>query len=105
MIKKLLTVTFVLVATLFIASRFFTIFVIQPIGAIPDGKTVIIKKMADDMPFIDSADAMCKRRTGGVSLLCRGMALAQISKAEIYARFPYLEWLYLVSTGGEKYNK
>ncbi|MBO4311705.1 MAG: hypothetical protein J5828_01750, partial [Desulfovibrionaceae bacterium] len=70
----------------------FTLFVIQPIGALPEGRTVLIER-GPDMPFIDSADAMCKRRAGYVSLLCRGMALKDAAGRKIYARFPYSEWL------------
>lgn len=81
-----------------------TIFVIRPIGAIPDGKTLIISRM-DKTRFIDSADAMCERLQGGVSLLCRGTTLAGISQnATIYLRLPYLESLYLYSTGGKTYE-
>ena len=82
----------------------FTIFVVQPIGAVPEGRTIILEKRKN-MQFIDSADAMCERLTGSVNLLCRGMALGEVAKMKIYGRLPYSEWLYLKSTDGKQYSK
>ncbi len=81
-----------------------TIFVVAPIGAVPEGKTLIIAKMPR-LNFIDSADAMCERTQSGVSLLCRGVFMATIiNNAEIYMRLPYSETLYLISTDGRRYD-
>lgn len=97
---------FILASTLvlFLLSTQITLFVIQPIGAVPEGKTLVIPR-AGEMNFIESADAICERKTGGVSILCRGMALAQIAKSQIYMRLPYSETLYLISTDGKSYSK
>lgn len=84
------------------------IFVIQPIGAIPDGVTVIYVGRGDGMQFIDSPDAMCLRNRGGVSLLCRGMAASAFVEKlgdGILLRLPYSEALYLRSTGGESFER
>ncbi|MBB6249532.1 hypothetical protein [Nitrospirillum iridis] len=82
-----------------------TIFVIQPIGSIPDGKTLVISRL-NKMEFIDSADAMCDRIQDGVSILCRGMLLGTVAKnATIYLRLPYSKWLYSVSTGGKEFDR
>lgn len=82
-----------------------TIFVIQPIGAIPEGRTIIIWRMGK-LKFIDSADAMCERANGGVSLLCRGAMMGGVaSNATIIARLPYSETLYEISTGGATYER
>jgi hypothetical protein len=82
-----------------------SIFVIQPLNALPDGKTLIIGRM-NKMNFIDSADGMCARELGGVSLLCRLSVLgAVLDKASIYLRLPYIPFLYRISTGGEEYSK
>lgn len=75
---------------------------VPPIGAIPDGVTVWVWR-TDAMNFIDSPDAMCQRRIGGVSLLCRVAGLAALSD-KIIARLPYSETLYLWSTGGSTYS-
>lgn len=81
-----------------------TIFVIQPIGAVPDGRTLVISRL-NKTKFIDSADGVCERTQGGVSLLCRMAVLAGVMEnANIYARLPYSESLYLISTGGKTYE-
>jgi hypothetical protein len=81
-----------------------TIFVVQPIGAIPEGKTLVILRMGE-MNFIDSADAYCQRVQGKVNLLCRMMVLGSIGKnGMILLRLPYSETLYLYSTGGRTYS-
>lgn len=83
----------------------FTIFIVPPIGAVPDGRTMIISRL-NKTNFIDSPDAMCERMQGGVSLLCRAMALGAVAEnAKIHARLPYSEMLYSVSTGGKKYDR
>ena len=92
-----------------VASVFFymhvTILVIHPIGALPEGKTLIISRL-NKTQFIDSPDAMCERLQGGVSLLCRGMILGKVLETTtVYARLPYFDWLYLLSTGGNTYER
>lgn len=81
-----------------------TIFVVSPIGAVPEGKTIIISRL-NKTNFIDSADAMCERIQGGVNLLCRAMVIgAVLDKSQIYLRLPYMKWLYLISTNGKEYS-
>ena len=81
-----------------------TVFVVPPIGAVPEGRTVIMLRL-NKTNFIDSPDAMCERLQGGVSLLCRGMAMAAVVKnTKILLRLPYSHSLYLVSTGGKTYE-
>lgn len=93
------------VAVLLLASTQVTFFVVQPIGAVPDGRTLLIARLQGST-FIDSADAMCERIQGGVSLLCRGMVMGQVGKnATIYLRLPYSETLYQISTGGKSYDR
>ena len=99
-------ITFFILASalvLFLLSTQITLFVIQPIGALPEGKTLVIPRVGE-MNFIESADALCERKAGGVSLLCRGLTLAQIAKSKIYMRLPYSETLYLISTDGKSYS-
>ncbi|WP_095153388.1 MULTISPECIES: hypothetical protein [unclassified Pseudomonas] len=82
-----------------------TIFAVPPIGAVPEGRTVIMLRL-NKTNFIDSADAMCVRIQGYVSLLCRGMTMAAVVNATtIIARLPYSETLYKISTGGETYDR
>lgn len=82
-----------------------TFFVVQPIGAVPEGRTLVILR-GSGTKFIDSADAMCDRIQGGVSLLCRGMVLKRVvESATVIARLPYSETLYEISTGGQRYSR
>ena len=91
--------------TCLIGAQFITIFVIQPIGAIPDGRTLLISRL-NTLNFIDSADAWCERKLGGVNLFCRGMATGRIAnQATIIARLPYSDMLYQISTGGRTYER
>ena len=88
-----------------IGAQFVTIFVIQPIGALPEGRTLIISRM-NSMNFIDSADAWCERQLGGVNLLCRMGFVGRIgNQATIIARLPYSETLYKISTDGKTYSR
>lgn len=81
-----------------------SIFVVPPIGAVPEGRTLIISRL-NRGEFIDSADAMCERIQGGVNLLCRGLVLGAVAEnATLFARLPYNESLYLISTGGKSYR-
>ncbi len=82
-----------------------TVFVIQPIGALPEGRTLVTKRIGKTR-FLDSADSICEREMGGVSLLCRGMMMSKFLKeTTVYFRLPYSETLYLWSTGGREYGR
>lgn len=82
-----------------------TFFVVQPIGTVPEGRTLVILRM-NKTKFIDSADAMCEREMGSVSLLCRGMMMAAIAnKGTILVRLPYSDFLYKISTDGKTYGR
>ena len=87
---------------------FFGVFVIQPIGAIPDGVTIIYWRSGLDMPFIASADGLLEKSETGVSLMGRALMLAKLSEPirerEVF-RLPYFQTLYLWSTDGRMYEK
>ena len=104
--KKSHTIALVITAVLIVVIYTqITIFVVPPIGALPEGKTVIITRL-NKTEFIDSPDGMCERIQGGVSLLCRGMVMgAVIEKSTILLRLPYSSWLYSISTGGKTYDR
>ncbi len=104
--KSAVTLSLVIlsIAIIFIYTQF-TIFVVPPIGAVPEGRTLIISRL-NEGGFIDSADAMCERIQGGVNLLCRGVVLGAVAKnTTIYVRLPYSESLYMISTGGKTYGR
>ena len=102
--KKKIIIPLVIVVILIIISTQITLFVIQPIGALPEGKTLVILRL-NKTNFIDSADAMCERTNGKVSLLGRSMMLSAVMENSVVLfRLPYSEFLYLKSTGGAKYS-
>ena len=106
MSRKALIITFaVVLALIVLTSTQVTIFVVPPIGAVPEGRTLVISRL-NHGEFVDSADAMCERIQGGVSLLCRGTVLGAVGKnAVIFIRLPYSHWLYLISTSGKVYER
>lgn len=79
-------------------------YTIQPIGAVPDGVTLIVWRHSGE-PFFNSADATSLGVTGSVSLFSRGMALGQAPTDRIILRLPYWEFAYTRSTGGMKFDK
>ncbi len=103
--QKKVVVLVIIAVTIVLIYTQLTLFVIPPIGALPEGRTVIITRL-NKTEFIDSPDAMCERIQGGVSLLCRGMVMgAVVEKATILVRLPYSSWLYSISTGGKSYDR
>ncbi|WP_207903105.1 hypothetical protein [Rheinheimera sp. D18] len=101
----MVTLVAIIAALSLIAYNTITIFVIQPIGALPEGRTIIMRKL-ENSQFIDSADAMCERRVGNVNLICRAVTLGSVIKNEddILMKLPYSEFLYLRSTEGVTYS-
>jgi hypothetical protein len=105
--KKKLIFCLITIFVIGISFRIFCgIFVIQPIGAIPKGTTIIYWRIGMDLPFISSADGLLEKSGVGVSLLGRGIMLAKYAKPikekELF-RLSYSETLYLYSTGGKKF--
>jgi hypothetical protein len=83
------------------------VFVVQPIGALPDGATVLYFRLSTNMPFISSVDGLLRDRAGGVSLLGRGLALAKAAallENRKIVSLPYIHALYLLTTGGTEYS-
>ena len=77
---------------------------VQPIGALPDGVTAFVWRTSKE-PFFNSPDRLCFEKLGGVSLLCRGMAMGQAPTDRIIMRLPYQEWAYSASTGGREFDR
>lgn len=102
--KKMIAIVSIAILTIVFCTQV-TFFVVQPIGAVPEGKTLLMLRM-NKTKFIDSADAICAREMSGVSLLCRGMTMAAIiNKGTVLVRLPYSEFLYEVSTDGKEYGR
>lgn len=79
-------------------------YTIQPIGALPKGVTAVVWR-DDGEPFFNSPDALCLERTGGVSLMCRIMAMGQGPVNRIIVRLPYVGLAYDLSTGGKRFDR
>lgn len=77
---------------------------IQPIGALPEGITVLVWRRNNE-PFFNSPDGTCLRVQGGVSLLCRMVAMGTAPTERIILRLPYQEWAYLASTDGQMFGQ
>jgi hypothetical protein len=102
-LRKTFAILLVAAIFVFVASQI-TLFVVPPIGAIPEGGTLVILRL-NQGKFIDSADAMCVRIQNRVNLLCRGMVLATVANnATVLMRLPYSRTLYGISTGGVEYG-
>lgn len=77
------------------------IFVIQPIGAIPEGVTAVVVGVRG-LNLVDSPDDVCAR-LGQPNLFCRGSAAARVAnEGKIILRLPFSETLYRM-TGAERY--
>lgn len=83
------------------------VFTIQPIGALPEGITIIYHSRGSEMPFFSSPDGMCLQIQGSVSLLCRGVALSASTELldRVIIKLPYSHWAYLKSTGGLEFDR
>ena len=83
------------------------VFTIQPIGALPEGVTIIYHSRNSEMPFFSSPDGMCLKMQGSVTLLCRGMAIGAVEELtdRIILKLPYSRWAYLRSTGGQEFDR
>ncbi len=108
--KKRFTGKRVIVAAILLALVYFNFgfFVIQPIGAIPTGATVVYFRLGLNIPFVSSADGMLVKSGDGVSLLGRGMMLAAVSSVIADRRIvslPYSRTLYLWTTGGRDFDR
>jgi hypothetical protein len=84
------------------------VFTVQPISAIPEGGTVIYHSRGYDMPLFASADGLCLKLQGSVSLLCRMAAMGGAAPAlteRVIVRLPYSRIAYLLSTNGQEFEK
>ena len=83
------------------------LFVVQPIGACPDGQTIVFWRGGEiNMPFLSSADGLLLDDNKQVSLFGRGIVLAAVGNViedRIITRLPYFKWLYLQTTGGREF--
>jgi hypothetical protein len=83
-------------------------FVIQPIGAIPDGATIMYFRLGLNVSFITSADGILIGNGQDVSLLGRMIILGKFGETvngRKIIKLPYSKSFYLMSTGGREFEK
>ena len=83
-------------------------FVIQPIGAIPDGVTIMYFRIGLNVPFISSPDGILIDNDQDVSLLARMIIMGkfgEIVNERKLVRLPYSQTMYLISTGGKEFDR
>lgn len=106
--KKLLWVSLTLLVIFGFIYFTMGVFVVQPLGAVPDGTTVLYWRIGTNLPFISSADGLILEKGQSVSLLSRGIVLGAVGEAikdRKIINLPYSESLYLYSTGGTQFKK
>lgn len=88
--------------------KFTGFFVIQPIGAIPEGATIWYFRNDTNLGFVESADGLMLKREGYVNLLGRmivlGKVLEELDDKRI-CKLPYMNWMYLISTKGQSFER
>lgn len=106
--KKIFKILLPIIALVLLFRMFCGIFVIQPIGMLPEGATIVYFRTELNLPFIASADGILDKSGAGVSLFGRAMLigkLAQQLKDKEIVRFDYSETFNLWSTNGKTYEK
>ena len=104
--KKSIVILIILIPILFYS--LFGIYVIQPIGAVPKGASVVYLRVGINLPFISSADGWLLDNNQSISLMTRALAMGKI--VELIAdkkiiSLPYSKNLYLYSTDGAEFSK
>ncbi len=76
---------------------FLGFFVIQPLGVLPDGVTLLYWRAGLNLPFIASADGILEKSGAGISIFGRAAVLgtmAETIKPREIARLGYSETLF-----------
>ena len=100
--KLIIPLAFVLLIVVVYSTMGF--YSIQPIGAVPEGSTWLVWRNSGE-PFFNSADSTSLSRSGGVSLLSRGLALRDAPKERIIVRLSYWKYAYMQSTGNREFSQ
>lgn len=102
---KGLLITFIAGLIFYISVGFF---VIQPIGAIPDGVTIMYFRIGLNVSFISSPDGILIDNDQDISLLARMIIMGKFGETvneRKIVRLPYSETMYLISTGGKQFDR
>jgi|SRR6056297_224080 len=95
----------VILLVLFFTTGFF---VIQPIGAIPDGVTIWYFRAGLNLGFIESADGILLDSSGEVSLFGRAAMIGKVVELiddKTIAKLLYSNTMYRISTGGIEFEQ
>lgn len=89
---------------------FFTtgFFVIQPIGAVPEGVTIWYIRAGLNLGFIESADGLLLKESGEVSLFGRAAMIGKVVELiddKTIVKLPYSNTMYRISTGGVEFEQ
>ena len=80
------------------------IFVIAPIGILPEGKTIVFYRLGSGLPFLLSVESLQRKSGTSQSLFAKAMIFAELSepimKREIVS-IGYSEWLYNLTINRE----
>jgi hypothetical protein len=83
-------------------------FVIQPIGAIPEGVTIMYFRLGLNVSFITSPDGILIDNDQDVSILGRMIIMGKFGEIVINRKIlslPYSDSMYLISTRGKQFEK
>lgn len=98
-----------LLASIMTFIYFFTgFFVIQPIGAVPEGVTIWYFRKDINLPFISSPDGIMLEKEGHVNLFGRAIVLFSVMtslEGKRICNLPYQKWMYRISTKGQEFEK
>ena len=102
-------IVLLLVVAIMVFIYFFTgFFVVQPIGAIPEGVTIWYFRNDINLPFISSPDGIMLEKEGHVNLLGRAIILSSVMdslEGKRICNLPYQKWMYKISTKGQEFEK
>lgn len=77
----------------YVAYSQFGFYSIPPMGAIPDGGTVIVRRLPSE-PFWNSVDVPALRANGEVTLLTRGLGIQESPIKRVVLRLSYWQFAY-----------
>ncbi|MEJ1239734.1 hypothetical protein WBG78_16475 [Chryseolinea sp. T2] len=99
----------IFIFSLFAAAFYFCFgfFIVQPIGKLKDGSTILYFRLGANGRFISSIDGVLLDNSEDINLVSRMFVLGKLGKVvneRKVASFPYSNTLYLISTNGKDFN-
>lgn len=97
----------VIIVLLLLSALFWSfcgIFIIAPIGILPEGRTIIFYRIGSGLPFLSSVESLQREAGRSQSLLGKAIIFVEISEPIIEREIlttRYSEWLYKMTLNGE----